>query len=304
MTAPYDHAALWLKAKLFLNHAMDPDEPRVFDERALWASLALELLAKAALARVSPLLIAVPTEDGTNLLIASGLVAGDARFSSVKAHTLYLRCNKAFKPFNAKEAQAITDARNEYLHGGGVGFTGIPPEAWWPKYWAQASILVNALDADLDELVGSDRTATVEKHLAQNKKNIEHRVEMLIARAQQRLAQHRSGDLPARIAEEWARPADGTAGLSHRTEQACPACGSIGILEGEDVKDAEAHFEQVDEDDYDAWMDLTIVSDYFSCATCRLVLDGYELLEEAELPSDFADTGEYGDHMEPDYGND
>lgn len=304
MTAPYDHAALLLKAKLFLNHAMDTDEPRTFDERALWASLALELLAKAALAKVSPLLIAAPTEDGTNLLIASGLVEGDARFNSVKAHTLYSRCHKAFKPFNEREAQAITNARNEYLHGGGVGFAGIPPKAWWPRFWAQASILVNALDKDLDELVGSDRTAIVENHLAQNTKNIEHRVEMLIARARQRLAQYRSGDLPARVSEEWALPAELTAGMSHRTDMVCPACGAMGVLEGEDVQDTESHYEQVSEDDYDAWVDLTIGSDYFSCDTCRLVLDGYELLEKAELPADFGDTGDYGDYLEPEYGND
>lgn len=304
MTAPYDHAALWVKAKLFLNHAMDTDEFRTFDERAMWASLAFELLAKAALARVSPLLIAAPTEDGTNLLIASGLVEGDARFISIKAHTLFNRCHKAFKPFSEREAQAVTNARNEYLHGSGVGFTGIPPEAWWPRYWAQASILVNALDRSLDDLVGSDRTPIVEGHLAQNKKNIEHRVQMLIARAQQRLTQYRAGDLPVRAAEEWAHPAELTAGLSHRADQVCPACGAMGVLEGEDVQDAEPHYEQVSEDDFVAWVDLTIGSDYFSCATCHLVLDGFELLEKADLPSDFGDTGDSGDYAEPEYGND
>lgn len=157
MPMPYDHNALWIKAKLFLNHAMDADETRAFEERALWASLALELLAKAALARVSPLLIAEPSEDGTNLLMASGLLDGDARFNSVRAQTIYSRCNKAFKPFNQKEAQLITRARNEYLHGAGIGFTGIPEPAWWARYWAQAAILVNALDTDIDSLVGSDR---------------------------------------------------------------------------------------------------------------------------------------------------
>ena len=71
------HEALWSKAKVFLNRAMDPGAERSFDEQALWASAALELLGKAALARVSPLLIAEPTEDGTNILIATGLIQGD-----------------------------------------------------------------------------------------------------------------------------------------------------------------------------------------------------------------------------------
>lgn len=88
MTAPYDYEALWSKAKVFLNRAMDPDPGRSFDEQALWASAALELLGKAALARVSPLLIAEPTEDGANILIAAGLIEGTARFTSVSARRL------------------------------------------------------------------------------------------------------------------------------------------------------------------------------------------------------------------------
>ena len=59
MSKPWDPDALFIKAKLFLNHAMD-DDSRQFDEQALWASLALELLAKAALAKVSPVLMTAP----------------------------------------------------------------------------------------------------------------------------------------------------------------------------------------------------------------------------------------------------
>jgi hypothetical protein len=192
----------------------------------------------------------------------------------------------------------------EYLHGTGIGFTGIPPEAWWPRYGAQASILVNALDTDLDSLVGSSRTAIVESYLAQNVRNIEHRVEMLIARARQRLAQYRSGGLSARVADEWNRQSDLTAGLSHSTDEVCPACGDTGVLEGEKVLSSQPHYEQVSEGDFDAWVDLTIGSDYFSCSTCKIVIDGYELLEATGLPVSFGDTGDISDYMEPEYGND
>jgi len=84
-----------MKSRLFINRAMDSAENRSFDEQALWASLSLELLAKAALARVSPLLIATPNEEGTNLLIASGLVEGEANFQSAPAKTVFTRCASA-----------------------------------------------------------------------------------------------------------------------------------------------------------------------------------------------------------------
>lgn len=306
MSAPYDYEALWLKAKLFLNRAMEEGEPRSFDERALWASLALELLAKAALARVSPLLIAEPSEDGTNLLIASGLVEGDARFTSVRAKTVYSRCHKAFKPFNDSEASKITQARNEYLHGSAAGFTSIPPHAWWPRYWTLAVILVNALERDIEDLVGSDRGSTVEAHLDQNKKNIEHRTEMLIERAKQRRAQYLAGTLPARVAADWTPGQNLTAGLRYSESVTCPACGEWGTIEGDEAEDVEVRYEQLAQDDFDVAVDVTASSEYFSCPSCGLVLDNYQLLDQAGFDATFAAVGSSDDipDYEGDYGND
>jgi hypothetical protein len=290
MTAPFDYEALWMKAKLFLNRAMDDDGSRAFDEQAHWAALALELLAKAALARVSPLLIADPTEDGASLLIAAGLLQGDARFTTVRAKTLFARCAKAFKPFSLEEASHITNARNDYLHGAAAGFTSIPPAAWWPRYWSQAVILVAALDREVSELVG-DREAIVSGHLERNTKNVEHRVETLIGRAIQRLEQHRSGTLPARIDAEWSADRDLGIRLLHHAYVTCPACGDRGTLEGRDVTDITSQWVIMSEDEaYDEFT-LTVASEYFSCSTCLLVLDGYQYLRQAGLPDRFRVVG-------------
>jgi hypothetical protein len=305
MTAPYDHEALWIKAKLFINRAMDDDEIRSFDEQSLWASLVLELLAKAALARVFPLLIAEPTEDGTNLLIASRLVEGEARFTSVRAKTLFARCQKAFRPFSLTEASTITNARNEYLHSSGVGFTTIPQNVWWPRFWAQAAILLAALDKNVEEFVGYERERIVTRHLEQNAKNVEHRTETLIERAKQRLSQHRAGFLPAKVAAEWKSGVDQSVGLSYRTSETCPACGADGVLEGDSVLDTEVEWDQISEDYAEPIVTHAVGSDYFSCPTCQLVLDGYEYIDQAGLPTDFSAEGDVTDYyVEPDYGND
>ncbi len=305
MSVPYDYNALWVKAKLFINRAMDEDKARTPDERSLWAALALELLAKAALSRVSPLLVAEPTEDGTNLLIASGLVQGDARFTSVRAKTLFTRCQKAFKPFSLQEAMLITGARNEYLHSSGVGFATIPQQAWWPRFWAQAVILVAALDKEIEDFVGADRQDIVIDHLDQNAKNIENRTESLIERAKQRLLQYEAGTLPARVAAEWRPGLDQTAGLMYKCAQNCPACESEGILEGDDVTNTEVEMEQIDVDDFEHIVTLTVAADYFSCSNCQLVLNGYQLVEQAGLPVELSVEGDPTDVVEePDYGND
>jgi len=306
VTSPYDHEALFLKARLFLNRAMDEEDRRPFEEQALWASLALELLAKAALARVSPLLIAEPTEDGKNLLIASGLVDGEARFTSVRAKTLYSRCQRAFRPFNETEAANITHARNDYLHGSTPGFTNMPAAAWWPRFWAQAAILVHALDLTMVELVGTDRDGIVDAHLEKNAQNIENRVQMSIERARQRLGQHEAGTLPAKVAREWQPGWDNTHGFEHRTNDVCPACGADGVLEGEEVMSTEILYGQVGPDDYEAVIELTVGSDRFSCAACGLVLDSPELIEAAGVNPTFSAEGSEAElaYYEGDYGND
>lgn len=305
VSAPYDHEALWLKAKLFLNKAMDDEEMRSFDERALWGSLALELLAKAALARQSPLLIAVPSEDGTNVLIALGLIGGKARFESVAAKTLYSRCEKAFKPFNKAEAEKITYARNEYLHGAAAGFTGIPEPAWWPRYWALAVILVAACDREIDDLVGELRARVVSDHLEQNKKNVEHRTQMLLERARQRRAQFEAGTLPAKVAGEWQPGRSLTIALAHSQNEACPACGGQGVVEGDNVSDVDTQYERIDEDDYDVIVTLTVDSEYFSCEHCGLVLADYQVLGEAGIEDTFEAEGDSSDiQYDGEYGND
>jgi hypothetical protein len=294
-----------MKAKLFVGRAMDEDDRRSPDEAAFWASAALELLGKAALAQHSPVLIAEPKEDGVNILIATGLIEGEAQFVSVSASTIFKRCARAFKPFSDRDAQRFAAARNEYLHGSAVGFFAIPPTEWWARYWALAAILVTANDKTIDDLVGSDRSETVEKHLAQNAKNIEHRTEALIARASQRLAQYRTGKMTARQQKEWEAIADLTAKLSNGTGETCPACGSVGNLEGEDYTSSRREFssEWDDQDFGDTWLVFTIPSYYFSCPVCHLVLDGYEMVVQAGLPESFEVLGEE-DYDPGDYGND
>ena len=294
-----------MKAKVFLDRAMDPGPGRSFDEQALWASAALELLGKAALARASPLLIAEPNEEGVNILIAAGLIEGTAKFTSVSASTIFKRCQRAFRPFSAADAMKFADARNEYLHGPTISSVTVPPEAWWPRYWALASILVTAQDREIEELVGDDRVGTVGAHLQQNAKNVEHRTEALISRATQRLAQYLAGTLPAKIQMEWQSNPDLTAGFSYRERESCPACGETGTLEGEDGSDKTYSYEGGDDycDPISAWATITVPADYFSCPACHLVLDSYELIEQAGLPTTF-DVIDDDPPEEPDYGHD
>lgn len=301
---PWDSGGLFLKAKLFINHALDDD--RASEERMLWASLALELLAKAALSRVSPVLIATPSEEGNSLLVATGLIDGDVRFRSIQAKTLFTRCAKAFKPFNEGEALEIAQARNAYLHTATPTITKLPESNWWPRYWAQAHILITASNRELDEFVGSDRVDEVEKHLAQNQKNLEDQAAMLLQRAVQQYSRFKADEMHAKELHEWVnfRPALTYSDFIYHEPYPCIICEGMGELGGDEISEATPHHDEVPGHGWQSWVELTVYSDFFGCENCHLVLDRHELIQIAELPETFTAEGEIEDFAEPEYGND
>lgn len=305
MTAPWDAEALWLKARMFINRAMDND--REFEEQAFWASAALELLGKAALARISPMLIAHPDDDGRSILVASGAIDFTGSFSSVQAKAIWSRCARAFRPFNETEAKKIAAGRNEYIHSTGLGFDSIPQAQWWPRYWAQAFILVEHLDQTITDFVGSARSDQVDAHLAANREYLERRLATLIERAKSLLSRHRSGSLSSRLEAEWALFSAGQSTYSESRE--CPACGSDGVVGGDEVVESHIEYLSYSSDPEDLFFDprtitLDIAPDEFRCSTCHLVLIDPELLEEAGLEEYFQAEGDPEDFTdEPEYEN-
>lgn len=294
MTTPWDSEALWLKSRMFINRAMDSD--REFEEQAFWASTALELLGKAALVRISPMLIANPNDDGVSILLASGAVESGGTFSSVQAKAIWSRCSRVFRTFNDAEAKRIAAGRNEYIHSTGVGFDAIPQAVWWPRYWAQAFILVEHLDRTIVDLVGATRSELVAQYLAENREYVARRLATLIERATSLLSRHKSGSLSARLEVEWERFS--LADYLYTESRTCVACGADGEVGGDDVVESRVEYPSYASiDTKDEFLEprsvtLDIAPVEFGCPVCHLVLDEPELLEEAGLNDVFQVKGD------------
>lgn len=299
---PWDSDGLWLKARLFINRALDTD--REFEESAFWASCALEMLGKAALARVSPALIANAVDDeGTSLLMASGLLDVSKRFITVQAKTVWSRCARAFRPFNAKEATLIADGRNEYIHGARIGFDAIPEIAWWPRYWAQAAILLSHVERTVEEFVGPERQSAVELYLAVNKEHLQRRLEAALESARVGLRLFESGTMSGRRLAEWNLFT--LTGWQYSEPCTCLACGSeLGEIVGEDILDTDVSHQGDEYEDY--WSSVTVTHTVgtagFQCARCHFVIEDYELLQIADgIALDFQVEGDPADVAELDY---
>lgn len=284
---PFDSDGLWLKARLFINRALD--ESTAFEEAAFWACCSLELLGKAALSRINPALIANPTDDGRSILIASGVIEDHDGFLSVQAKTVWARCSRSFRQFNAEEAREISLGRNAYIHSAAIGFDVLGPAEWWPRFWAQANVLIAHCDSSIEEFVGPTRAKSAEQHLQTNRANLSRRLESQLDSARLRLRIHESGNMTGQMRQQWSRffldyPL-------YMGEVDCPACGNLARVGGEDVE--ERRLERSDFDE--VALTLVVWTIYLGCEHCHLELVDVDLLDAAGIPSAFEVEGSADD---------
>lgn len=257
------------------------DESRPFSERALWASLAFELLGKAALCKLNPALIADPIDDGKSLLLSSGIGSDYSNFKSIPAKAVFSRCARAFRPFNAVAAGRIAGDRNAELHSAMLPYAIAKEDSHWQDFWSQTVILLAALDRELEDLVGSSHVHEVERFLARKAEANAHRVTALVERAKQRYELIAAGSFTTKMSSELPGATYFLQDFSEATT--CPACGLYGELTGDYIEDAEDLYE----DEGTVMEIVTVASDNFSCSHCGLTLAGEELIGLANLPLSF-----------------
>lgn len=295
----------WLKARLFINRAMEPGEVRSEDERRLWGALALEQLAKWALAETSPVLVVDPVSDGGGqLLKALGLQEGSKNVTA-QAKTVFSRCAQIYRPFNEKEAMKIAGTRNEYLHGQDMDILRLPDFVWWSKYWSLMNVLLTSHNRDIFDLVGSSRASEVKEHLDRNNQRIEEQYVAAIGAAQRNLNRHESGLMTTAEKIKWDIRIKNDPFLAYSSPAECPACENIGTVQADYAESKDVVW--VDEGDGLARfpiVEVTFIPDYFSCPTCHLILDDYKLIEQAGLDDPVIIESDEEPFDEGEYGND
>src|SRR5271166_1503206 len=136
----WDTNGFWLKARAYVERANAYDHSK--SDFVFWSSLALEILARAALTHIHPALNADPQQD-TNLLYGFGFeISGQPR--SLPAHSVYARLEKIVKGFE-KPQRELCDfvglLRNQELHTAEVPFEDLKASKWLPRYYEVAKIL-------------------------------------------------------------------------------------------------------------------------------------------------------------------
>jgi hypothetical protein len=123
----WERDPLWAKARLFFQRAFS--ESRDDPAFGLWCSLGLEILARTALASISPTLLAEPDREHKYLLHALGRGSERTPRKSIGAVQVLSLCLDLFPEFTKDEltaSLALVNRRNEELHSGGFSIRSVP----------------------------------------------------------------------------------------------------------------------------------------------------------------------------------
>ncbi len=258
-------------------------------EEALWASLTLEFLGRAALANVSPALLAETGErNWQNLYHSLGFTPTESKYSpkSITATELFRRLAAIIPDFTQEVENFCilhTGRRNAELHSGEAAFDGVPNSAWSPRFYRACEVLLTSLGETLETLVGKEEAEAARK---------------LVAAAADETAKAARGDVEAHkkvwlgkkdedraalssSAKVWA-----TRQLGHRVK--CPACNSFALVQGEPVGPTHT---KLDHDEITETQEY--LPTHFECVACGLKIPGLSKLNAIGLGDRYKKTQIY-----------
>lgn len=283
----WERDPLWAKAKLYLERAFseEPDS----DLFGLWCSLGLEVLARAALASVSPTLLAEPDPEHKFLLHALNRGSQKTGRRSIGALQVFKLCRTLFNGFTEDDltaALAISNRRNDELHTGAAAFDEYPSKLWLPGFYRACHSLTEAIGESLESLLGKDEAAFAIDILSETEKEETGRVENAIA-AHRKVFEAKSGP-EKEVAGANAKLEAAKASHLRHHRVTCPACGCDATVQGQPFGS-----QHVTNDGNEITVRQAVSPHSFSCSACGLKLQGYGQLHAAKLGGQYTRRTEY-----------
>ncbi len=260
--------------------------PRDSDLFPFWASLALELLARSALAYVSPILLADTADpDGRNLLHALGFEPKVKAYvpRSIVANDVLTRCEQLVPEFTKdieNFCRGFTIKRNEELHSGGTPFSSLASTTWLPRFYESARVLLGFQGMELVDFVGSDEAKAAEVMLKA--------VADEAAKSVRKLIKAHSEVWNGKKQEEREQLEEAAKNHAHPWRGhvvSCPSCGSPALLTGEEVKRQPPVLEN-----NELVVRRVVLPTELKCLACGLGIHSHSQLYAADLGGQFTST--------------
>lgn len=280
---PWSEEALFTKAIVYVDEMQK--HPADDWQFGLWASLSLELLARAVLAHISPTLLA-SRKDWRHVYHALGHSPTAVRFtpSSVLSNEVLSMLKEIVPAFTDELADAclkILVRRNAELHTGEEAFAGIGTSGWLPHFYMSCKVLLEFMGKKLEDLFDNPKEAedlisSLQDAAAKAvRQEIEAHAKMWAALGKEERETRFS------VATSWA-----TRMAGHRTK--CPACGSPALIRGS------GHGDVTTEIGEDVIMQRqTMLPSSFECVACKLKIAGISKLSASGLGDAFTATSTF-----------
>lgn len=315
MNPALERDALYAKSQVYIRRGLRAQGEKDTEEYQLWASLALELLGKAALAKVHPALVADPTHYQSLFAACGRQLSPDIK--TITAKTLFERLGhieKAFDSRHQKFCEQMALRRNTELHSGESPFSGMSPEAWEREFWGAIETVLEMQGESLESWLGTEDSKAPAKIIEQAEEALQWAVRNRISRRKEDFEKkyqdpkRRHETIAASTALIWN---DYTWDGRERCD--CPACSSRGFIGGtlwnEEIIASETGSFGIDDggewygDPPGETVEKTFTVEVFVCPVCGLSLYGTKEVAAAELPDEFSKEEVREREFEEDYGN-
>ena len=288
---PQDEAHEW-SAEALLNKAQSYAEEMLSfphdDWRfALWSTLSLELLGRAALSTISPTLVADAKDNWHNLLHALDIQPTITKFNprSISISEVFGRLKElvtTFTPELEVFCQRHMSKRNEELHSGSTPLVGTKGTSWLPTYYQACAVLLESMNDTLERFLGKTEADVAQAMIAAA-------IDESAKSVRQDINAHKvvwensteGKEIRALQSSTWA-----TRQTGHRVS--CPSCSCDAILDGEPIA---APLRSVSEDEITETLEY--LPSRFECVACGLRISGLSRLGAAGLGDTYNATFTY-----------
>jgi len=278
----WDAKALFNKAQLYIEQMLTVDHN---DWRFLfWSTLSLELLARAALANISPVLLA-DGKNWNNILFSIGIQPPVKKFipKSIDIREVFSRLELLVPEFTTELegfCKSHLTKRNEELHSGYMPFTDVKSSSWLPTYYRACEVLLKFLDSTLEIYLGKEEADVALKLIKAAKDESAKAVAKIIKDFKIKWSKKDSNEkkkLQSK-ASLWV-----TRHKGHRVN--CPSCGCDAIVTGTPIS---APIKTIEEDEIIETQEY--LPNKFECVACGLKISGFSRLSAAGLGDPYKAT--------------
>ncbi|WP_426181867.1 hypothetical protein [Microbacterium sp. TWP3-1-2b2] len=293
----WDHEAYRAKAQAYFTRAgRNPNG----DEFIVWSILGVELLARAALAKVSPVLNAAM--DGPSILDSLGYPDPNGKQAkSVPMHTVLARLPvvvEEFTPDRVAEFEYLMELRNAELHTAVVRLDE-PVSNWLPKLVRAIAPLATHLGVTVGTLLGEEVAELGQSYVDADDKKVLQDVRTRINAARQFWDRLTTDEQTARLPQ--------VRNANNRRFQLCPACKCVMTLQSSAIRSSPSYIDE----DGDRVTKVEYVVTGGVCQACGLELGSTAEVRSAGLAQAFheieieeAYVEREPEYVDDEYGND